>query len=293
MQAGVRRTAAGLFIAVLAAVASTLRADDRDARRAFDAGRFEVARHLWLPLAAAGDAEAALDLGLLYDLGRGVPQDSSTAYRWYRQAAKGGLAQAAFNVAVLLDSGAGVPRDGAEAALWYARAAAGGYPRAQYALAQLYAAGDGVPRNLATAEAWYRAAARGGLGAASARLSALLRPERAAASPPPADLSPVRPFPVAPVDVVLPAGPNPSKVALVWNTPEQPVPVEYYVELRALDESGSREVSASYVETSATLVELPGAPQLYAWRVYAVARSGAHYATSPWNSFLIGKGAAD
>jgi TPR repeat protein len=293
MQAGVRGTAAGLLVAVLAAVASPLRADDRDARRAFDAGRFEVARHLWLPLAAAGDADAALDLGLLYDLGRGVPQDSSTAYRWYRQAAKAGLAQAAFNVAVLLDSGAGVPRDGAEAALWYARAAAGGYPRAQYALAQLYLAGDGVPRNPATAEAWYRAAARGGLGAASARLSALLRPERAAASPPPADLSPVRPVPVAPVDAVLPAGQNPSKVALVWNTPEQPVPIEYFVELRALDESGSREVSASYVETSATLVELPGAPQLYAWRVYAVARSGAHYASSAWNSFSIGKAGAD
>ncbi len=294
MRAGVRGTAAGLLVAVLAAVASPLRANDRDdARRAFDAGRFDEARHLWLALAAADDAEAALNLGLLYDLGRGVPQDSSMAYRWYRQAAEAGFAQAVFNVAVMLDSGAGVPRDGAEAALWYAKAAAGGYHRAQYALAQLYAAGDGVPRNPATAEAWYRAAARGGLGAASARLSALPPPERAAASPPPGDLSPVRPVPVAPVDVVLPAGQNPLKVALVWNTPEQPVPVEYYVELRALDAFGSREVSASYVETSATLVELPDAPQRYAWRVYAVARSGAHYATSPWNSFLIGKGAAD
>jgi TPR repeat protein len=193
----------------------------------------------------------------------------------------------------MLDSGAGVPRDGADAALWYARAAAGGYHRAQYALAQLYATGDGVPRNLATAEAWYRAAAHGGLGAASARLPALLRAGRATASSPPGDLSLVRPVPVAPVDVVLPAGQNPSKVALVWNTPEQPVPVEYYVELRALDASGPREVSASYVETSATLVELPAAPQLYAWRVYAVARSGSHYATSPWNSFLVGKAGAD
>jgi hypothetical protein len=293
MQAGVRRTTAGLLVAVLAAAASPMRADDRDARRAFDAGRFDEARHLWLALAGADDAEAALNLGLLYDLGRGVPQDSSLAYRWYRQAAEAGLAQAAFNVAVMLDSGAGVPRDGAEAALWYARAAVSGYHRAQYALAQLYAAGDGVPRNLATAEAWYRAAARGGLGAASARLPALLRIERAAASPPPGDLSLARPVPVAPVYVVLPVAQNPSKVALVWNTPEQPVPVEYYVELRALDASGSREVSASYVETSATLVELPGASQIYAWRVYAVARSGAHYVSSPWNSFFIGKAGAD
>jgi hypothetical protein len=103
----------------------------------------------------------------------------------------------------------------------------------------------------------------------------------------------VRPVPVAPVDVVLPAGQKPSKVALVWNTPEQPVPVEYYVELRVLDASGSREVSASYVEASATLVELPGEPQRYAWRVYAVAKLGAHYASSAWNLFSIGKVAAD
>lgn len=92
---------------------------------------------------------------------------------------------------------------------------------------------------------------------------------------------------------MLPAGHNSSKVALVWNTPEQAVPVEYYVELRALNAIGSREISAIYVETSATLVELPSAPQRYAWRVYAVARSGAHYASSAWNSFSIGKVAAD
>jgi len=288
-----RSTAAGLLVAVLAALASPLCADDSEPGRALDAGRFEEARHLWLPLAAAGDAEAALNLGLLYDLGHGVPHDPSTAYRWYRQAAEAGLAQAAFNVAVMLDSGVDVHRDGAEAALWYARAAAGGHNRAQYALAQLYEAGDGVPRNPATAQAWYRAAARGGLGAASARLSELLRAGRGTATPPPRDLPPVRAVPVAPVDVVLTAGRNPSKVALVWNTPEQPAPVEYYVELRALDAFGSHEISASYVEASATLVVLPGTPQRYVWRVYAVARSGTHYASSAWNSFSIGKVAED
>ena len=282
-----------MLVAVLAAVASPLCADDRDARRAYDAGRIDEARRLWLPLAAAGDAEAALNLGLLYDLGRGVPKDPSTAFRWYRQAAEAGLAQAAFNVAVMLDSGVGVSRDGSEAALWYARAAADSHHRAQYALAQLYVAGDGVPRNPATAEAWFRAAARGGLRAASARLSALLRAKNATAFPPPSDLSPVRPVPISPVDIVLPAGQSPSKVALVWNTPEQTVSVAYFVEIRALDAFGSHEVSASYVQTSATLVELPGAPQRYAWRVYAVARSGSHYASSAWNSFSISKVAVD
>ena len=70
-----RRTTASLLVALLAAVIPPLRADEHDARRAFAAGRFDEARHLWEPLAASGDAEAALNLGLLYDLGRGVPQD--------------------------------------------------------------------------------------------------------------------------------------------------------------------------------------------------------------------------
>jgi TPR repeat protein len=110
------------------------------ARGAFDAGRFDEARHLWMARAAAGDAEAALNLGLLYDLGRGVPQNSLMAFSWYLQAAEAGLAQAAFNVAVMLD--------GAEAALWYAMAAAAGYHRAQYALVRLARGSRELRRNL-------------------------------------------------------------------------------------------------------------------------------------------------
>ena len=42
-----------------------------------------------------------------------------------RRAADAGHTQAAFNVAVMLNSGRGAPRDLAQAAIWYARAAAG------------------------------------------------------------------------------------------------------------------------------------------------------------------------
>ena len=75
-----------------------------------------------------------------------------------RRAANLGHTQAAFNVAVMLDSGRGAPRDVAQAALWYARAAAGGDHRAAFNLGQLYESGEGVPANADLARAWYIAA---------------------------------------------------------------------------------------------------------------------------------------
>ena len=66
--------------------------------------------------------------------------------------------QAAFNVAVMLDSGRGAPRDVAQAAIWYARAAAGGDRRAAFNLGQLYESGDVVPAMRSPARAWYAAA---------------------------------------------------------------------------------------------------------------------------------------
>ena len=50
--------------------------------------------------AEAGVTEAQLDLGLRYDLGKGVPQDDAEAVRWYRLAADQGLALAQFSLGV-------------------------------------------------------------------------------------------------------------------------------------------------------------------------------------------------
>jgi TPR repeat protein len=44
--------------------------------------------------AEQGFAEAQCNLGVMYRLGRGVPQDDAEAMRWYRKAAKQGNAQA-------------------------------------------------------------------------------------------------------------------------------------------------------------------------------------------------------
>ena len=67
-------------IAALAADASSLAvAMTGDAQSAYDNGQFEEARRIWVPLAEAGDPEAQFRLGLLFDLGQGVPKDLATA----------------------------------------------------------------------------------------------------------------------------------------------------------------------------------------------------------------------
>ena len=56
-------------------------------------------------LAARGDSDAALQLGVIYDTGKGVGQDFTQAIRWYRQAAVAGNAFAAFDLGALYDAG--------------------------------------------------------------------------------------------------------------------------------------------------------------------------------------------
>jgi TPR repeat protein len=118
---------------------------------------------------AREDAQAAFDLGLIYDQGRQVPQDFTKALEWYRRAAELGHPSGAFNGAVMYDSGKGVPADHAEAARGYELAAQRGSPRAQYNLALLYEHGDGVPRDIPRAIA----PAANGITATRARLGLL------------------------------------------------------------------------------------------------------------------------
>ena len=124
----------------------------------------------------AQDARATFDEAVRSEL-HGGEAASQAAFELYLNAAQAGLPEAAFNIAVLLDSGRGVEKDVALAATWYARAAAQGHGRAAYNLGQLYETGDGVPRNADLAHAWF-AASR--LPAALAHAARLATPDRAA-----------------------------------------------------------------------------------------------------------------
>ncbi|WP_308916174.1 hypothetical protein [Jannaschia sp. LMIT008] len=105
--------------------------------------------------AAEGAADAALEIGLRFDFGRGVARDPEAALRWYRRAAWAGSRAAMANAAAILDQSG---RD-ADAALWFARAAALGHARSAFALGQIHGGGEGVPRNAQIARAWFAQAA--------------------------------------------------------------------------------------------------------------------------------------
>lgn len=144
---------------------------------AFDAREPEQAARRWQAAALAGDPQAALYLGVMYDTGQGVGQDYGQALAWYQRAAEAGSASGMFNVGVMYDAGRGVARDPAEAARWYARAAAKGYGRAEYNLALLYQSGLGVQRDPGRARQLFQSAARHGIAAAQGRATPVAQRE--------------------------------------------------------------------------------------------------------------------
>jgi TPR repeat protein len=87
-------------------------ADYQKGLTAYESGDYATALREWTPLAKQGNADAQFDLGVMYELGQGVPQDGKTAVKWYRLAAEQGLADAQFNLGVMYAEGRGVPQDG-------------------------------------------------------------------------------------------------------------------------------------------------------------------------------------
>ena len=95
--------------------------------------------------AEAGDAEAQVNLGLMYANGEDVPQDDPKAVRWFRLAADQGNAVAQAYLGLAYADGLGVPQDDAEAVRWYR--AAGHHAKAKHNLKVMYADGRAVPED--------------------------------------------------------------------------------------------------------------------------------------------------
>ena len=134
-------------------------ADFQKGLAAVQRGDFATALREWTPLAEQGDASAQFNLGLMYNNGRGVPQDDKTAVKWYALAAEQGDADAQYNLGVMYDNGEGVPQDDKTAVKWWTLAAEQGDASAQYNLGFMYNNGRGVPQNDKTAVKWYTLAA--------------------------------------------------------------------------------------------------------------------------------------
>ena len=125
----------------------------------------------WMREAAEqGHARAQDNLGIMYTIGLGVPQDGRQAERWLLEAAKQGYAPAQKNLGILYRDGQGGARqDPAAAVRWFRRAANQGNAEAQFALGSIYIVGfagrrdevEGVRLMMAAAEQGHASALYG------------------------------------------------------------------------------------------------------------------------------------
>lgn len=109
--------------------------------------------------AAAGDANAQLNMGGVFFKGEQLEQDFAEAAKWFHLAAKQGQVQAQFNLAMMYTIGQGVEQNHTEAVKWYQLAALQKLAIAQLNLGVAYATGSGIAQNDALAIKWFRLAA--------------------------------------------------------------------------------------------------------------------------------------
>ena len=122
---------------------------------AFERGDYETALREFKVLAEKKDSRGQYGLGLMYDLGTGVPTDFEEAVKWYRLSAKQGHADAQNNLATMYVEGEGVEKDANKAAKWYERAAQQGNFDAPNNLGVMYLQGVGITRDYVRAYMWF------------------------------------------------------------------------------------------------------------------------------------------
>ena len=146
-----------LFVALLALIAaptvSSGGSATDNAAAAMRRGDFETALNELRP-AAERDPHAQFLLGMLYDAGKGVPQDFAIAASWYRKAARKDHLLAQLYLGMLCFTGDGVKQDYPEAARWLRPPANAGNDQAQFYLGWMHVDGKGVTKNDSLAILW-------------------------------------------------------------------------------------------------------------------------------------------
>eukprot|EP00475_Leptophrys_vorax_P041727 TRINITY_DN78771_c0_g1_i1.p1 TRINITY_DN78771_c0_g1~~TRINITY_DN78771_c0_g1_i1.p1 ORF type:complete len:217 (+),score=29.79 TRINITY_DN78771_c0_g1_i1:64-714(+) len=104
-------------------------------------------------------AEVLYDAGMAYDRGlKGYPKEPARALELLKTAAELGNADAQYRVGLYYDRGIVVSEDSKEAACWYLKAAEGGSLSAQFSLGICYSKGIGVGQDDAKALEWLQKA---------------------------------------------------------------------------------------------------------------------------------------
>jgi TPR repeat protein len=109
-----------------------------------------------LMAAEQDDIDAQYDLGHMYSLGWGVPQDYDAAAKWWRKAAEQNDALAQYFLGQMYAYARGVPQDKAEAINWFVKAAERGYILAYSRLRRIFGNGETADEETVDAVKWFR-----------------------------------------------------------------------------------------------------------------------------------------
>jgi len=126
-----------------------------------------------LKAAQKGDKQAQLEVGRMYEKGRGVDQDMKKAVAWLEKSAAQGQPTAKAELGTLYFEGDGVAANYSKAFVLLSAAATAKVPSAQFYLARIYEQGKGTRQNLTAALKWYREAAKNGYYPAQAASKAV------------------------------------------------------------------------------------------------------------------------
>ena len=131
---------------------------------------FAAAANELRPLAERGDAEAQYRIGLMYEYGKGYPQDKTQGIVWFKKSAAQNHAAAQTELGIIYATGDGVKQDDAQAVAWFQKGSSLGNATAQYNLGLWYAKGQGVKLDNAKAIEWWRKAGAQGMTVAQWKL---------------------------------------------------------------------------------------------------------------------------
>jgi len=112
--------------------------------------------------ANAGDTNAMVNLGFMYERGNGIPRNLAEAINWYGKAANAGNTYGMRNLGTLYRDGIGVAKNITEARRWFEKAIAGGNAEALNSLGLLYQTGIDGPPNYTEARKLFEKAVSAG-----------------------------------------------------------------------------------------------------------------------------------
>jgi TPR repeat protein len=220
--------------------------------QAWQRADYPAAVGIWRPLAEAGDADAAFNLGQAYRLGRGVPINLGAAQTWFERAARKGHLDAQTTLGLLLFDGG----NRIAGLRWLKAAAEKGEPRALLIYGTALFNGDGVKEDRVLAYAYVSRAAAQGLAPAKTTLAEMdqvlpLDLRRRGVAIAQAKAAPPKPAPVA--DKATPKAAGRSAPAAAAAQPASQAKGNWRVQLGAFSKRASAEALFAKLSGSGAL----------------------------------------